>query len=201
VGEGRRGQTAPHGAAAGGHHGDPGERGLPHRFGAFGEGGGQAGASGAPGPGRGRGHRHGGDRSAAGGGPAGAGDRPIPSPTSATRSAGCERKQMAPSLPASGPPMPGGRGGWRPFLHHVSKGKPYRGRAITLKAPGNCRGSSPSPRRRRSSMPAPACGTASSSPCFTKAARQREHAGAVHYGSKPSGRLTVVRPRYGGSNR
>ena len=30
----------------------------------------------------------------------------------------------------------GGRGGWKPFLHHVSKGKPYRGRAISLKAPG-----------------------------------------------------------------
>jgi integrase len=29
----------------------------------------------------------------------------------------------------------GGRGGWKPFLHHVSKGKPYRGRAIALKAP------------------------------------------------------------------
>lgn len=29
----------------------------------------------------------------------------------------------------------GGRGGWKPFLHHVSKGKPYRGRAITLKEP------------------------------------------------------------------
>jgi integrase/recombinase XerD len=29
----------------------------------------------------------------------------------------------------------GGRGGWKPFLHHVSKGKPYRGRAITVKAP------------------------------------------------------------------
>jgi integrase/recombinase XerD len=29
----------------------------------------------------------------------------------------------------------GGRGGWKPFLHHVSKGRPYRGRAITLKAP------------------------------------------------------------------
>jgi len=29
----------------------------------------------------------------------------------------------------------GGRGGWKPFLHHVSKGKPHRGRAITLKAP------------------------------------------------------------------
>lgn len=29
----------------------------------------------------------------------------------------------------------GGRGGWKPFLHHVSKGKPYRGRAISLKAP------------------------------------------------------------------
>jgi integrase/recombinase XerD len=29
----------------------------------------------------------------------------------------------------------GGRGGWKPFLHHVSKGKTYRGRAITLKAP------------------------------------------------------------------
>src|SRR5487761_767320 len=29
----------------------------------------------------------------------------------------------------------GGRGGWKPFLHHVSRGKPYRGRAIALKAP------------------------------------------------------------------
>ena len=28
-----------------------------------------------------------------------------------------------------------GRGGWKPFLHHVSKGKPYRGRAISLKVP------------------------------------------------------------------
>ena len=28
----------------------------------------------------------------------------------------------------------GGRGGWKPFLHHVSKGEPYRGRAIALKA-------------------------------------------------------------------
>ena len=29
----------------------------------------------------------------------------------------------------------GGRGGWKPFLHHVSKGRSYRGRAIALKAP------------------------------------------------------------------
>ena len=29
----------------------------------------------------------------------------------------------------------GGRGGWKPFLHHVSRGKPYRGRVISLKAP------------------------------------------------------------------
>jgi integrase/recombinase XerD len=29
----------------------------------------------------------------------------------------------------------GSRGGWKPFLHHISKGKPYRGRAIALKAP------------------------------------------------------------------
>jgi integrase/recombinase XerD len=29
----------------------------------------------------------------------------------------------------------GSRGGWKPFLHHVSKGKPYRGRAISLKVP------------------------------------------------------------------
>ena len=27
----------------------------------------------------------------------------------------------------------GGRGGWKPFLHHISKGTPHRGRAITLK--------------------------------------------------------------------
>ena len=29
----------------------------------------------------------------------------------------------------------GGRGGRKPFLHHISKDRPYRGRAITLKAP------------------------------------------------------------------
>jgi integrase/recombinase XerD len=29
----------------------------------------------------------------------------------------------------------GSRGGWKPFLHHVSKGAPYRGRATALKAP------------------------------------------------------------------
>jgi integrase/recombinase XerD len=29
----------------------------------------------------------------------------------------------------------GGRGGWKPFLHHVSKGKPYRGRAVSLRVP------------------------------------------------------------------
>src|SRR5271166_3384125 len=29
----------------------------------------------------------------------------------------------------------GGRGGWKPFMHHISKDKPYRGRAISLKVP------------------------------------------------------------------
>jgi integrase len=29
----------------------------------------------------------------------------------------------------------GSRSGWKPFLHHVSKGKPYRGRAISLRVP------------------------------------------------------------------
>jgi len=29
----------------------------------------------------------------------------------------------------------GGRGGWKPFLHHISGGKPYRGRAVSVKAP------------------------------------------------------------------
>jgi len=29
----------------------------------------------------------------------------------------------------------GGRGGWKPFLHHLSKGKPYHGRAIALRVP------------------------------------------------------------------
>jgi site-specific recombinase XerD len=28
----------------------------------------------------------------------------------------------------------GGRGGWKPFLHHISKSGPYRGQAIALKA-------------------------------------------------------------------
>jgi integrase/recombinase XerD len=36
----------------------------------------------------------------------------------------------------------GGRGGWKPFLHHVSKGKPYRGRAISLKVPAKLPGAS-----------------------------------------------------------
>ena len=31
---------------------------------------------------------------------------------------------------------PGRRGGWKPFLHHVTKGKPQPRRAIALKAPG-----------------------------------------------------------------
>jgi integrase/recombinase XerD len=29
----------------------------------------------------------------------------------------------------------GGRGGWKPFLHHIGKNTPHRGRAIALKAP------------------------------------------------------------------
>src|SRR5258707_3706373 len=29
----------------------------------------------------------------------------------------------------------GGRGGWKPFLRPVSKGKPYRGRAVSLQVP------------------------------------------------------------------
>src|SRR5216684_546291 len=32
--------------------------------------------------------------------------------------------------------LPGRRGGWKPFLHHVSRGKPQARRAISLKAPG-----------------------------------------------------------------
>jgi integrase/recombinase XerD len=32
--------------------------------------------------------------------------------------------------------LPGRRGGWKPFLHHLSKGKPQARRAISLKAPG-----------------------------------------------------------------
>jgi integrase/recombinase XerD len=31
--------------------------------------------------------------------------------------------------------MPGRRGGWKPFLHHISKNKPQARRAISLKAP------------------------------------------------------------------
>jgi integrase/recombinase XerD len=31
---------------------------------------------------------------------------------------------------------PGHRGGWKPFLHHISKGRPQPRRAIALKAPG-----------------------------------------------------------------
>jgi len=31
---------------------------------------------------------------------------------------------------------PGRRGGWKPFLHHVSKGRPQPRRVITVKAPG-----------------------------------------------------------------
>ena len=35
----------------------------------------------------------------------------------------------------------GGRGGWKPFLHHISKGKPNRGRAITRRYQRSCRAS------------------------------------------------------------
>ena len=59
----------------------------------------------------------------------------------------------------------GGRGGWKPFLHHVSKGKPYRGRAISLKAPAKLPRVLAATEIRRSWTPAPGCGTASSSPC------------------------------------
>ena len=31
--------------------------------------------------------------------------------------------------------QPGGRGGWKPFLHHITKGREHRGRAITVRAP------------------------------------------------------------------
>lgn len=31
--------------------------------------------------------------------------------------------------------QPGGRGGWKPFLHHISKGSPQPRRAISLRAP------------------------------------------------------------------
>jgi site-specific recombinase XerD len=31
--------------------------------------------------------------------------------------------------------QPGSRGGWKPFLHHISKGRPQARRAISLKAP------------------------------------------------------------------
>ena len=31
--------------------------------------------------------------------------------------------------------VPGRRGGWKPFLHHISKGMPQPARAITVKVP------------------------------------------------------------------
>ena len=80
-------RTAP---GAGRYHGDRGERGLPDRCGAAGQGGRQAGAGGAAGAGRGRGHRHGDDGPAAGRCPAGAGDgrpRCAPGPSWAGRKA------------------------------------------------------------------------------------------------------------------
>ncbi|MDQ2875955.1 MAG: tyrosine-type recombinase/integrase, partial [Actinomycetota bacterium] len=63
---------------------------------------------------------------------------PQPAKTQTIRSASYARRDFAGAL---GPGdllaawRTGGRGGWKPFLHHVSRGKPYRGRAITLKAP------------------------------------------------------------------
>ncbi|WP_206305848.1 site-specific integrase [Actinacidiphila soli] len=44
---------------------------------------------------------------------------------------------------------------WKPFLHHVSKGKPEARRAIRLRAPRNTRASRPSPRSRRPWLKAP----------------------------------------------
>ena len=68
-------QAAAHRPGPDRHHGDPGERGLPHGLGAAGQGGRQAGAHGTAGAGRGRRRRHRDDGPAAGGGPAGPGDR------------------------------------------------------------------------------------------------------------------------------
>ena len=46
---------------------------------------------------------------------------------------------MCGRLPPVRPPgrawRTGGRGGWKPFLYHVTKGEPYCGRAIALKVP------------------------------------------------------------------
>jgi integrase/recombinase XerD len=34
--------------------------------------------------------------------------------------------------------LPGRRGGWKPFLHHISKGKPQPRRTITVRTPKSC---------------------------------------------------------------
>jgi integrase/recombinase XerD len=46
--------------------------------------------------------------------------------------------------------LPGRRGGWKPFLHHISKGTPQPRRVISLSAPRSSRGCSPRRRCRRS---------------------------------------------------
>ena len=74
----------------------------------------------------------------------------------------------------------GSRGGWKPFLHHVSKGKPYRGRAISLKAPAKLPRILTVAETQAILEPAPGCGTASSSPSFTRAAAGGEALGLRH---------------------
>ncbi len=68
----------------------------------------------------------------------------------------------------------GGRGGWKPFLHHVSKGRPHRGRAIALKVPQKLPRILAVAESRRSWTPAAGCGTGSSSRCCTRAASSPE---------------------------
>ena len=91
----------------------------------------------------------------------------------------------------------GGRGGWKPFLHHISKGEPYRGRAIALKAPKKL------PRIltvAEAQAILDACTrlrTASSSPCFTKAAAgpARPWASVMRTSPRPSRRSPSWRGR------
>ena len=82
----------------------------------------------------------------------------------------------------------GGRGGWKPFLHHISKGEPYRGRAIALKAPRKLPRILTVAETQAILDACTRCGTASSSPSCTKAAAgpARPSASAMRTSPPPS---------------
>ena len=83
--------------------------------------------------------------------------------------------------------------GWKPFLHHISKGEPQPRRTITLKAPRKLPRILTAARCRRSWTPATGCGTGCCSRCcMTPACGSARRSGCgMRTWPPPSGELTV----------